>query len=88
MCSSFSSTGLKTGQMPFGGLEIEEEDACECNWTPWPSGHVCFLFFIPCPHVGCRFLLLRSVASLTTRSFCTGGVMRQGRAPDMIEGRL
>ncbi|KAM7390074.1 hypothetical protein PAMA_008307 [Pampus argenteus] len=28
-----------------------------------------------------RFLLLRSA-----RSFCTGGVMKQGRAPDMMEG--
>lgn len=33
-----------------------------------------------------RFLLLRSAASFTTRSFCTGGVSKQGRAPDMVEG--
>nr|XP_019962685.1 PREDICTED: acyl-coenzyme A thioesterase 9, mitochondrial isoform X2 [Paralichthys olivaceus] len=34
-----------------------------------------------------RFLLLRSAASLTTRSLCTGGVLKQGRAPDMAEVR-
>ncbi|XP_006808007.1 acyl-CoA thioesterase 9, tandem duplicate 1 [Neolamprologus brichardi] len=36
-----------------------------------------------------RFLLLRSAASFTRRSFCTGGALqqgKQGRAPDMIEG--
>ncbi len=48
------------------------------------SGFVCCL---SCPHVGCRFLLLRSAASLMTRSFCTGRVSRQGRALDMIEGK-
>eukprot|EP00064_Thunnus_orientalis_P019446 superscaffoldBa00004871_g19564 len=34
-----------------------------------------------------RFLLLRSAASLATRSFCTGGVLRQGRALDTEEVR-
>ncbi|TMS01580.1 Acyl-coenzyme A thioesterase 9, mitochondrial [Larimichthys crocea] len=36
-----------------------------------------------------RFLLLRSAASMATRSFCTGGALKQGRtpgrAPDMID---
>ncbi|XP_053198790.1 acyl-CoA thioesterase 9, tandem duplicate 1 [Scomber japonicus] len=33
-----------------------------------------------------RFLLLRSAASLTSRPFCSGGVLRQSRAVDMEEG--
>ncbi|XP_063729972.1 acyl-CoA thioesterase 9, tandem duplicate 1 isoform X2 [Eleginops maclovinus] len=34
-----------------------------------------------------RFLLLRSTASLTSRSFSRGAVLRQGKAPDMAEVR-
>ncbi|XP_062297810.1 acyl-coenzyme A thioesterase 9, mitochondrial-like isoform X2 [Scomber scombrus] len=34
-----------------------------------------------------RFLLLRSAASLTSRSFCSGGVLRQSKAVDMEEVR-
>ncbi|KAF0028567.1 hypothetical protein F2P81_019654 [Scophthalmus maximus] len=34
-----------------------------------------------------RFQLLRSAASLTTRSLCSGGVSKHGRAPDMVEVR-
>lgn len=48
---------------------------------------VCF-DFLSRPHVSCRFLLLRSAASLTTRSLCAGGVSRQGRALDMVEGKI
>lgn len=48
---------------------------------------VCF-DFLSRPHVSCRFLLLRSAASLTTRSLCAGGVSKQGRAPDMVEGKI
>lgn len=61
-------------------------NVCECNWTPWPSGQLRFCLFV-FSHVGFRFLLLRSAVSLTARSFCTGGVMKQGKAPDMIEGK-
>lgn len=48
---------------------------------------VCF-DFLSRPHMSCRFLLLRSAASLTTRSLCAGGVSKQGRAPDMVEGKI
>ncbi|KAL3040580.1 hypothetical protein OYC64_011569 [Pagothenia borchgrevinki] len=34
-----------------------------------------------------RFLLLRSTASLTSRSFSGGAVLKQGKAPDMAEVR-
>ncbi|KAI4806928.1 hypothetical protein KUCAC02_017718 [Chaenocephalus aceratus] len=33
-----------------------------------------------------RFLLLRSTASLTSRSFSGGAVLKQGKAPDMADG--
>lgn len=33
-----------------------------------------------------RFLLLRSTASLASRTLCTGGINNKGRAPDMAEG--
>lgn len=46
------------------------------------------LFSSSRPRVGFRFLLTRSAVSLTSRSFCKGGVMKQGRAPDMIEGEV
>ncbi|XP_013771221.1 acyl-coenzyme A thioesterase 9, mitochondrial [Pundamilia nyererei] len=44
---------------------------------------------IPVKMLSQRFLLLRSAASFTRRSFCTGGALKQGKqgkAPDMIEG--
>lgn len=34
-----------------------------------------------------RLLLLRSAASLTARSLCTGGASKRGRAPDMADGK-
>lgn len=54
-----------------------------------PSGQfrVC-VFSSSGPRVGFRFLLLQSAVSWSTRSFCRGGVMKQGRAPDMMEGKM
>ncbi|KAM9333612.1 acyl-coenzyme A thioesterase 9, mitochondrial isoform 3-T3 [Pholidichthys leucotaenia] len=37
--------------------------------------------------ISSRVLLLRSATTLSSRSFCVGGVSKQGRAPDMVDVR-
>ena len=88
-CSLWNNGAIEDRSDSCGWLYLGGEDACGCKWTPRSSGRlrVCF-YFVSRPRVSCRFLLLRSAASLTTRSLCAGGVSKQGRAPDMVEGKI